>query len=218
MEMNKIAAAILLAGLIGMVTSKVTDMLYHPSGAEAHAAHGEAGGEAEVKRGYSIDTSAIEAADAAGGGVAAPTGAPNIMALLAVGGDVAAGESYFKKKCATCHNYEKGGANKTGPNMWNIVNRDKGSYDGFKYSKAMAEKEGVWDYEALNQFLYKPKSWLPGTIMAYAGTRKDDERANLIAYLRSLHDAPLPALPAAPPPVEEVAAEAAEAATEAIAP
>lgn len=189
MEFNKIAAAVLLAGLIGIGTGKISGFLY--GGAEEAVHHGE--GEHKVARGYSIDVpdeGLLENASAAD----APAALTAISPLLATA-DVAAGEAYFAKRCALCHNIEKGGANKTGPGLWGVVGSNKGSHAGFGYSKAMSEKEGNWDYEELNGFLNNPKKWLSGTIMAYAGVKKDDERANLIAYLRTQSDAPVP-LPA----------------------
>lgn len=199
-ELNKIAAAVILAGLIGMVTSKVADILYVTE--TAH--HGDP--HHEVKRGYSIEVPEVPA-----DGVLVEKkdeGAPDITAILASAADAAAGEAFFAKRCATCHTHEKGGKNKIGPNLYGVHNNDKGVHAGFKYSKAMSSFGGQWTYETLNQFLYKPKKWMPGTIMAYAGIRKDQDRANVIAYLRSLEDSPaaLPDMPAEAP-AEEAAAE-----------
>ncbi len=196
MELNKIAGAILLAGLIAMITGKVSTILYHGGADAGH--HGEAHHET---RGYSIEV--VEAP--AGAAVAAQKELASIIPLLH-SADVAAGEKFFGKKCATCHTSEQGGKTKTGPNLWDIVNRDKGAAGDFKYSKALTAKEGDWNYDALNGFLHKPKKWLPGTIMAYAGIRKDQDRADLIAYLRSLSNAPA-AIPAAPAPAVEDAVE-----------
>lgn len=194
MELNKIAAAILLAGLIGMVTGKVAGILYDGG---QDLAHGY--GHEEVKRGYAIEV--VEAAGDAAAGAPKEKELASIIPLLP-SADTAAGEQYFSKKCSLCHTHEKGGANKTGPNLWGIVGSKKAHLDNFNYSKAMSEKGGVWGFEELNGFLHKPKQWLPGTIMAYAGTRKEEERANLISYLRSLSDNPVP-IPAAPAPADE---------------
>ncbi|MEO1650308.1 MAG: cytochrome c family protein [Pseudomonadota bacterium] len=92
--------------------------------------------------------------------------------------------------CKACHSVNEGGANKVGPNLWNIVGRDIGANDSFKYSSAMAGKEGDWSFEALAGFLHKPKEWLPGTAMGYAGIRKPKDVASMLAYLRSLSDNP----------------------------
>ena len=194
-EMNKIAGAILLAGLIGMVSGKVAEYLY-AGGPEHPGVHHE------EKRGYAVEV--VEAPT--GGGAAAPSGPPNIDALYA-SADVAKGEAYFAKKCAVCHTHEKGGADKVGPHLWGIMNRPFASASGFGYSKglsAMSDKK--WNFEEMNGFQYNPRKWVPGTIMAYAGTKKDKDRADLIAYLATLSDNP-PALPVAKPtPAEAVSA------------
>lgn len=118
---------------------------------------------------------------------------PPIAPLLA-SADVAAGENVFKK-CAACHNKAAGAANKVGPNLWNIVDGAAGAHPDFKYSSALAAygAEGnVWDYEALNRFLLKPKAYISGTSMGFVGLAKEQDRANLIAYLRTTADSPAP--------------------------
>nr|WP_245337431.1 cytochrome c family protein [Shinella sp. HZN7] len=109
--------------------------------------------------------------------------------------DATAGETAFKK-CASCHTSEKGGPNKVGPGLWDIVNRPVASHEGFSYSAGMTTfSEGqkvVWDYDHLSYFLEAPKKHVPGTAMGFAGLKKNDERANLIAYLRTLSDNPAP--------------------------
>jgi len=184
MEFNKLAAAVLIAGLIGMGTGKISGFLY--GGADESGAH-HAEGEHEVARGYSIDVpegGVLPTAEAAEAEELA-----SIVPLLSAA-DTAAGEAYFAKKCALCHDISKGGPNKTGPNLWGIVGRSVASASGFGYSKAMAEHGGNWSFDELNGFLHKPKKYISGTIMAFAGVKKDDERANLIAYLNSQSDAP----------------------------
>lgn len=202
MELNKIAAAVLLAGLIAMATGKVSTILYY-GGNEPGAHHG--GEEHAVKRGFVIEGAEAFAAGA-GGGAAAKT--EKVLASIIPflhSADVTAGEAYFKKKCSTCHTGEQGGKNKTGPNLWGIVNRPKGSKSDFKYSKAVTSAGGKWEFEDLNGFLHKPKKFMPGTIMGFAGIKKDQDRGNLIAYLRTLNSSPV-AIPAAPK-VEAPAAE-----------
>lgn len=160
---------------------------------------------------------AIEVAEAPAGGGAAAEDKPSALSLLA-SADPAAGEAVFRK-CAACHTADKGGANKIGPNLWDVVNRPIASHEGFSYSSAMREfSEGGsqhWDYEHLSHFLVAPRSLVNGTAMAFAGIKNPQEEANLIAYLRSLSDnpAPLPEAPAAEgeAPAEGAPAEAAPA-------
>lgn len=176
MNLNKAAAAILVAGLIGMVTGKVTDTLYYGSPEGEQVAHEEN----EKHRGYKIDV--VETAD---GGAGAPTGPGDLSALYATA-DVKAGEDYVNKKCTTCHSVEKGGANKIGPHLYGVVNRATASIGDFNYSSAMkkhAEESKSWTPDALNAFLWAPGKTVPGTMMSFAGIAKDQERANVIAYI-----------------------------------
>jgi len=115
------------------------------------------------------------------------------------------------KKCTACHSAEKGGPNKVGPDLWGIVDRPVAAHEGFAYSAGMKEfsKGGTekWTYDHLNHFLTSPKGLVKGTAMGFAGLKKDDERANVIAYLRTLADSPVP-LPAAAPAAENASAPA----------
>ena len=164
---------------------------------------------------------AIEAAEAAGGGSgpAAPTEEP--IAVLLASADPAAGQA-VEKRCAACHTIDKGGANKVGPNLWDIVNRPIASHEGFSYSGAMKEfsQDGsvAWDYEHLNQYLLSPKGLVRGTAMAFAGLKKPEDRANLIAFLRTLSDDPVPLPEVTAAPSEDAAAPAEEAPADAAAP
>ena len=101
------------------------------------------------------------------------------------------GEKKFKK-CGTCHSVEKDGSKKVGPNLWNIINRPKADISGYAYSKALAEYGGVWTYEELSAFIYKPKEYIPGTKMNFAGLKNIEDRANLIAWMREQSDNPVP--------------------------
>jgi len=165
---------------------------------------------------------AIVAAESTGGdtAVAASDELAAIGPLLA-SADAAAGEKVFKK-CAACHTVEPGGANKVGPALYDIVNRPIAVHEGFNYSTALKEyatTANTWTYENLNKFLHAPKKDVPGTAMGFAGLKKEDDRANLLAYLRQQAASPadLPSADAAP--VEETAAPAEEApTTEATAP
>jgi cytochrome c len=141
----------------------------------------------------------IEVAEG-GGEASAPAeeAAPELIAPLLASADPAKGEAVFKK-CAACHSNDAASANKVGPGLWNIVNRPVAAHEGFKYSAAMTEfAEGgsvVWDYEHLSNFLAAPKKYIKGTAMGFAGLKKIEDRANLIAYLRTIADSPAP-LPA----------------------
>ena len=111
------------------------------------------------------------------------------VSMLLASASLDNGEKLFKK-CATCHNYEKGSANKVGPHLWNIINRPKANVEGFAYSKALAEYGGEWGYEELAEFLYKPKKYIKGTKMNFAGLKKVKDRADLVYFLREQSDNP----------------------------
>ena len=104
------------------------------------------------------------------------------------------------KKCLQCHSFEKGGKAKTGPNLWNIVERAIGIVEGYAYSTAMKDYDGKWTYAKLNEYLHKPRKSIPGTKMSFAGLKKVQDRADLIAYLRTLSESPV-ALPVVAIPV-----------------
>lgn len=180
---NKIAAAVLCAGLIAMFTGKITQFLY--DGGPEHPGHHEEG-----PRGYKIEVSEV----AEGGEAALPTGPGDLSALYATA-DVKAGEEYVSKRCTACHSLEKGGANKVGPHLWGVFNRPVASIGDFNYSSAFktvgAGKK--WNFDELNHFLWSPNKYVPGTMMSFAGITKDQERANIIAYLATgMTDSPVP--------------------------
>ena len=114
----------------------------------------------------------------------------DIAALIAMG-DIATGEKVFKK-CAACHSIVKGGKNNIGPALYNVVGRDVGAVSDYKYSKALAAYGKAWTFEELNGYLVKPAKWIKGTKMAFAGLRKEKDRASVILYLNQNSDNPLP--------------------------
>lgn len=113
------------------------------------------------------------------------------LASLLIDADIKKGQK-VAKKCAACHTFGQGEKNKVGPNLWNIVGRDMASMDGFSYSSALSGFNGKWNYKSLNQFLTKPKEYIPGNKMSFRGLSKETDRANLIIYLRSMSESPLP--------------------------
>lgn len=176
-EFNKIAGAVLFTVLIGFGVSELSGILINPGGHSETVAYPVP----EIPESGAV---AAEAADE-----------PAVsLATLLASADAANGAKVYKK-CAACHTIEDGGANKVGPNLHGILDRDIGSVGGFAYSADLAELEGDWTYDSLNAFLLKPKDFASGTKMAFAGIKKDADRADLIMYLRSEGDAdtPLPA-------------------------
>jgi cytochrome c len=164
LELNKIAAAILLASLIAMVVGVVSNILYKPKLEVA-------------QRGYQIEVS--EEAPGIPGAPEVPLDIEELMANA----NAEAGAKVIKK-CVACHTMDQGGSNKVGPNLWKIVNAQKGKNSGFPYSKAMLAAEGSWDNESLFHFLKRPSKFIPGTKMSFAGIRKPTDIVNVIAYLK----------------------------------
>jgi cytochrome c len=173
LEGNKLVAAVLTAGIVGVGSAVFAGLLYHPHELEEPVYQ-------------------VAAAGAEGEGGAAPAEEAQPIEALLAAASVESGTA-AAKKCASCHSFDKGGANKVGPNLWGVVNRPIASHEGFSYSEVLAGKsDQVWDYDHLNQFLTSPKNYAPGTKMSFAGIGKDAERAAVIAYLRSLADEPAP--------------------------
>jgi cytochrome c len=173
-ELNKVLCAILLALLIGMVSHKIADWLIAPTWLSKDA--------------YQID---IIEEDIPQSGVTPNEDAIEIIEPLLAKANAENGQN-IAKKCLQCHTFEKGGANKVGPNLWNIVGNKIAHSDSFAYSSAFKGHQGQWTYENLNHYIYKPQKFIPGTKMAFAGIKKGQERADLIAYLRALSDVPKP--------------------------
>jgi len=160
----------------------------------AEAVSDAAGDAAEAATGAAGATVAAVGAAASGAADAAEetvdAAASGLVAMIA-DGDVGKGEK-VSKKCKACHVFDEGGKNKLGPALWGVVGRDIGSHDGFNYSGALNELEGDWTYDKLDQFLAAPKNYIPGTKMVFAGVKKEKDRADLLAYLRTLAAEPAP--------------------------
>ena len=178
LEVNKLVGAILVGGLVAMVTGAVAHMLVAPK-------HHEGGEMAAISSGAAPEPSAAPA----------PAALEPVSPLLAKA-DPHKGQQ-IAMKCQACHDFTKGGPNKIGPNLWGIVGSKPAEVPGYSFSDAMkAREDKPWTYEALSDFLAAPRSFVPGTKMTFAGLPKVEDRADVIAYLRTLADSPLP-LPSA---------------------
>ena len=198
-ELNKILGAILGTCLFLLALNITAGAIFAP--------------QKPSKPGYAIAAVEPQAGDKAG--AEAPAASEPIEVLLAKAsterGEAAA------KKCAACHTFDKGGPSRVGPNLWGIVDRKRAAVSGFNYSAAMKNKGGEWTFEELNKFLAAPVSYLPGTSMTFAGLTRGGERADVIEYLRTRADNPVPqpkvavtpagGPAAAPPPAAPPAAQ-----------
>ena len=177
-EFNKYAGAILAALLVTTTIGFIGNALVHPAKLEKSA--------------YVVQ--GVEQKPEAGAAAAAPAAVEPISPLLAKA-DANKGKTLFKQ-CQTCHTDEKGGPNRIGPNLWAIVGRHKASEAGFAYSSALqdaAKKDNnAWTYEEINHFIANPRGYVPGTKMTFVGLKKTEDRADVIAYLRTQNDSPPP--------------------------
>lgn len=160
MTLTKAMGAFCGSLLVFLLGSWAAESLYHP------ASHGDA------EQAYTIDTGADEVVEDV---------VEVSFADVYVTASADAGERLYRQ-CAACHKLEQG-ANGTGPYLFGVVNRDKGSVDGFSYSSTLASMDGDWTPENLNGFIENPRAYAPGTAMSYNGMRNIEDRANLIAYL-----------------------------------
>ena len=176
-EINKIIAAVLLTALIVIGIGKFTDILFHVEKPEqsAYKIEGLEGATTSVSKDDAQDKVA-EVVD--------------IKALLAMG-DLGHGEKVFKK-CSACHQIAADGKNMIGPNLWGVIGRTAGSISDYKYSKAMVAYAKEWSYEEMNSYLIKPQAYIKGTKMAFAGLRKEKDRASVILYMNSKSNSPKP--------------------------
>ena len=174
-EINKIIAAVLLVALLVIGIGKLSNIIFYV--------------EKPKTPGYVVEVEQIstEIQQQASSQTEEKI---DIAALMALG-DVISGEKVFKK-CAACHSIVKGGKNNIGPALYNVVGRQVGSVSDYKYSKALSEYKKEWTFEELNGYLIKPAKWIKGTKMAFAGLRKEKDRASVILYLNQNSDNPLP--------------------------
>jgi len=174
-EINKIIAAIILTVVVVLGINKLANVVYKvKSPGDASYKVVKATETKEISKDESVK--AKETVD--------------IKALLALG-SIDHGKSIFRQ-CAACHSVSKGGGNKIGPALWGVIGRKAGSINDYKYSKGMSELGKKWNFNSMNSFLIKPKNYVKGTKMAYAGLKKEKDRASIILYLNEQGDFPLP--------------------------
>ena len=176
-EINKIIAAVLLAALLIIGIGKITNMLFYAE-KPAQSAYKVEGVDdlSSLTSQKPADVKKVEVVD--------------IKQLLALG-DLAHGEKVFKK-CSACHMIVSGGKNMIGPNLWNVIGRPAAAVPDYNYSKAMKEYAKNWSFEEMNAYLIKPQAYIKGTKMAFAGLRKEKDRASVILYMDSKSDNPKP--------------------------
>ena len=174
-EINKIIAAILMVALLIIGIGKLSNIIFHVENPKTP------GYSVEVEQEVVITAKSVSEA---------PKEKVDLASLMALG-DLTTGEKVFKK-CAACHSIIKGGKNNIGPALYNVVGRKVGAVSDYKYSKALTNYDKEWSFEELNGYLIKPAKWIKGTKMAFAGLRKEKDRASVILYLNQNSDNPLP--------------------------
>ena len=173
--MNKIIASIAITIILVLGINKITEIIFYVDKPEKSAYQIADVSTSKTTETTSENSQSIEEGD--------------IIALIAAA-SAADGEKVFKK-CAACHSIAKGGSNKIGPTLWGILGKQAGSAPDYKYSKAMTNHGKPWSFEEMNGFLIKPKDWIKGTKMSFAGLKKESERAAVILYMNKNTDNPL---------------------------
>ena len=174
--MNKIIVSIVFAIILVLGINKVTDVIFYVEKPEKSAY--------QIASGTTVASTTSAETDS----VSSDSG--NIMALFA-STSAAEGAKVFKK-CAACHSIAEDGGNKIGPALWGVLGKPAGSIPDYKYSKAMAAHGKNWSFEEMNGFLIKPKDWIKGTKMSFAGLKKAKDRAAVILYMNENTNSPLP--------------------------
>ena len=174
--MNKIIVSIVFAIILVLGINKVTDVIFYVEKPEKSA--------------YQVDSVTTVASTTTTETNSVGSDSGNIMALFA-STNADDGAKVFKK-CAACHSIAEGGANKIGPALWGVIGRKAGSVPNYKYSKAMAAYSKNWSFEEMNGFLIKPKDWIKGTKMSFAGLKNAKDRASVILYMNKNSSNPLP--------------------------
>jgi len=174
--MNKIIVSIVFAAILVLGINKITDVIFYVEKPEKSA--------------YQVESITTVSSNTSSETNSTNSEAENIMALFA-STNAAEGAKVFKK-CAACHSITEGGANKIGPALWGVLGRAAGSVADYKYSKALAAHGKNWSFEEMNGFLLKPKDWIKGTKMSFAGLKNAEERAAVILYMNENSNSPLP--------------------------
>ena len=174
--MNKIIVSIVFAIILVLGINKITDVIFYVEKPEKSA--------------YQVVSATTVASTTSAEASSSNSESGNIMALFA-STSATDGAKVFKK-CLTCHSIAEGGGNKIGPTLWGVLGRQAGSIPDYKYSKAMTEYRKTWSFEEMNSFLIKPKNWIKGTKMSFAGLKNEKDRAAVILYMNEKTDNPLP--------------------------